>query len=155
MPVGVYGGKRQIMDRIAPCGDVYQAGTLSGHPVAMACGLATLEELSRPGIFEGLSNSRERLTSELINIAKEFGIPFIADGEGGMFGFFFREVLPRHFDEAKDCDHERFKKFFHGCLARGVYLAPSAFEAGFVSAAHDHAVIERTLEITREVFSEL
>lgn len=155
LPVGVYGGRRDIMATIAPEGPVYQAGTLSGHPAAMASGLQTLEELSQPGKFEKLTETTQLLVQQLNEIARENEIPFIADSEGGMFGFFFRDELPANYREAQDVDVERFRKFFHGCLERGVYFAPSAFEAGFVSMSHSLDDIEATVNVCREVFSGL
>ncbi len=154
MPVGAFGGRRDIMERLAPLGPVYQAGTLSGNPVAMAAGLATLEGVSRPGFHERLAATTARLVDGLEAAARDAGIPFTTNRVGGMFGLFFtseREV--RHYDQVMACDVERFKRFFHAMLDAGVYLAPSAFEAGFVSAAHGEREIEATLAAARGVFA--
>ena len=156
MPVGAFGGKRAIMERIAPLGPVYQAGTLSGNPVAMAAGLATLERISEPGFFERLADRTAALAEGLRMHARAKGIPLTTNEVGGMFGFFFTEKdRITRFDEVAACDQERFKAFFHGMLDEGVYLAPSAFEAGFVSAAHTDEHIGETLEAADRVFDRL
>jgi glutamate-1-semialdehyde 2,1-aminomutase len=155
MPIGAYGGRRDVMSLIAPVGPVYQAGTLSGNPVAVAVGLKTLELIGRPGAFAQLSARTKRFTKDLKGLAAKRKIPFIADCEGGMFGFFFHAGPVTSLEQARQADVERFKKFFHGMLRRGVYLAPSAFEAGFVSLAHTDADIDRTLECADETFKEL
>ncbi len=156
MPVGAFGGRRDIMEQIAPLGPVYQAGTLSGNPVAMAAGLTTLELVSAPGFFENLSARTERLVAGLSERAARAGIPLTTHRVGGMFGFFFTDQSPiERFDQVMRCDQERFKRFFHGMLGEGVYLAPSAFEAGFVSAAHDDALINQTLAAAERVFARL
>ena len=156
MPVGAFGGKREIMERIAPLGPVYQAGTLSGNPVAMAAGLATLERISEPGFFERLADRTAALAEGLRLRAEAKGIPLTTNEVGGMFGFFFtdKDRITR-FDEVAACDQERFKSFFHGMLDEGVYLAPSAFEAGFVSAAHTDEHIGETLDAAERVFERL
>jgi len=140
MPVGAFGGRREIMERIAPLGPVYQAGTLSGNPVATACGLATLREIRQPGFFEALSASTRTLLDGLLGAAREAGVPMVGDCEGGMFGFFFPHAadaaLPQNYAEVMATDKERFNRFFHAMLDRGVYFAPAMYEAGFVSAAH-------------------
>ncbi|HEX7114030.1 MAG TPA: glutamate-1-semialdehyde 2,1-aminomutase [Steroidobacter sp.] len=156
MPVGAFGGRRDIMERIAPLGPVYQAGTLSGNPVAMAAGLTTLEELSRPGLHEQLEQKTRHLVEGLAQAAREAGVPLSTNHVCGMFGLFFTEHSPvRRFREVMACDLERFNRFFHGMLAEGIYLAPSAFEAGFVSLAHTSEDIERTIAAAARVFRSL
>jgi glutamate-1-semialdehyde 2,1-aminomutase len=156
MPVGAFGGRRDIMEKLAPLGPVYQAGTLSGNPVAMAAGLKTLELVAEPGFFEALTEKTRSLVEGLRDRAARAGIPFAVNAVGGMFGLFFTEQdSVGSFAEVMACDAERFKRFFHGMLDQGVYLAPSAFEAGFVSAAHDPGVIEATLQAAERVFSQL
>ncbi|BBL75330.1 glutamate-1-semialdehyde 2,1-aminomutase [Methylomagnum ishizawai] len=156
MPVGAFGGRRDIMEHLAPLGPVYQAGTLSGNPVAMAAGLATLRLLARPGFFEDLAASTRSLTDGLRARAERAGVPFATQAVGGMFGLFFTGAgsVPS-FAGVMACDQPRFNRFFHAMLERGVYLAPSAFEAGFVSAAHDDAVIQATLDAAEQVFATL
>ncbi len=152
MPVGAFGGRREIMEHIAPLGPVYQAGTLSGNPVAMAAGLANLRLISEPGFFDTLEQKVQRLTDGLEAAAREAGVALTTNRVGGMFGFFFTgEEKIRNFAQVSACDVERFKRFFHGMLEQGVYLAPSAFEAGFVSAAHTEADIDATIEAARGV----
>ena len=154
MPVGAFGGKRQYMEQVAPSGPVYQAGTLSGNPVAMAAGLKNLELICRPGFFEDLSDRTERLVCGLQQAADAAGVPFLTTRVGGMFGLFFtdaRRVV--NFAEAGSCDVDAFRAFFHHMLERGVYLAPSAFEAGFVSAAHSDEHIQATVAAARESFA--
>jgi glutamate-1-semialdehyde 2,1-aminomutase len=156
MPVGAFGGRREIMERIAPLGPVYQAGTLSGNPVAMAAGLATLEAISAPGFYTALAERTDQLIAGLNDAAHAARVPFATNHVCGMFGLFFTAANPvRHFSEVMACDVERFKRFFHGMLGEGVYLAPSAFEAGFVSAAHSNAEIERTIVAAQRVFARL
>ncbi len=155
MPVGAFGGKRAIMEQLAPLGPVYQAGTLSGNPVAMAAGLATLELVSEPGFHERLSALTLRLCAGIEAAAKAAGIALSTNAVGGMFGFFFTGRKVTSYPEATGCDIERFKRFFHGMLAEGVYLAPSAFEAGFLSSAHTEADIDATVEAARRVFKAL
>ena len=156
MPVGAFGGKRSIMEQLAPLGPVYQAGTLSGNPVAMAAGLKTLELVSLPGFYENLAEKTRYLTDGLKAKAKAADIPFTTNQVGGMFGLFFTDVENvDSFDQVMACDVERFKRFFHGMLEEGVYLAPSAFEAGFVSAAHSQAVLDETLAAAGRVFGGL
>ena len=154
MPVGAYGGKREIMHKIAPLGPVYQAGTLSGNPVAMAAGLANLKLLQEPGFFPNLLKRTEQLTSGMQRAANETGLPFASAMLTGMFGFFFASTSAQNFSEAGRADIERFKRFFHACLKRGVYFAPSAYEAGFISGAHDANVVEETLAVVREAMHE-
>lgn len=156
MPVGAFGGRRDIMEHLAPLGPVYQAGTLSGNPVAMAAGLATLNKISEEGFFETLSARTQRLTSGLELLAREMGICLTCNQVGGMFGIFFTDQTRiQSFADVMQCDAERFKKFFHAMLDEGVYLAPSAFEAGFVSIAHSDEVIDQTLEAARQAFGKL
>ena len=156
LPVGAFGGRLDIMSRIAPEGPVYQAGTLSGNPVALAAGLATLKEISRPGFFETLTAKTTALTEGLKERACAADVPLATHSVGGMFGIFFtREPEVTRFAQVMACDVERFRKFFHGMLEQGVYLAPSAFEAGFVSAAHTDADIGDTLDRAERVFKTL
>lgn len=156
MPVGAFGGRADLMDQLAPDGPIYQAGTLSGNPIAMSAGLATLNILSQPGFFERLENMTQRLTAGLAECAQAHGIALETTAVGGMFGLFFTANGPiRYFEEVMGCDVARFKRFFHGMLARGIYLAPSAFEAGFVSAMHGEGELAATLLAADEVFAEL
>ena len=147
MPVGAFGGRREIMQRIAPLGPVYQAGTLSGNPVAMTAGLKTLELISAPGFYDNLSAKVAALVNGILQQAGKAGIPMAANHVGGMFGLFFTEAgQVSDFAGATACNQDRFKQFFHTMLEHGVYLAPSAYEAGFVSAAHTEANIQSTIE---------
>ncbi|NLY27848.1 MAG: glutamate-1-semialdehyde 2,1-aminomutase [Alcaligenaceae bacterium] len=155
MPVGAFGGRADIMEHLAPLGGVYQAGTLSGNPVAMAAGLATLELLSEPGFYDRLAAQTRKLTEGLTERAHAAGLPFCADSVGGMFGIYFSDTVPTSLAEVSQGNIERFKKFFHAMLIHGVYLAPSAFEAGFVSAAHDDAIIQETLDIAEQAFAKV
>ncbi|OGI45441.1 MAG: glutamate-1-semialdehyde-2,1-aminomutase [Candidatus Muproteobacteria bacterium RBG_16_65_34] len=156
LPVGAFGGRAEVMGRIAPEGPVYQAGTLSGNPVALAAGLATLREISKPGFFAELSAKTTALMEGLKERARKTGVALTVQSVGGMFGIFFtHEPRVTSFAQVMACDVERFKKFFHGMLERGVYLAPSAFEAGFVSAAHSDADIAETLDHAEAVFKTL
>ncbi len=156
MPVGAFGGKREIMEKIAPLGPVYQAGTLSGNPVAMAAGLKTLELISAPGFFEALGDKTARLISGLAEAGREAGVAVTENHVGGMFGLFFSDAdKVTDFAGATACDQDRFKRFFHAMLDEGVYLAPSAFEAGFVSAAHSDEDLEATLAAARKAFASL
>jgi len=145
LPVAAYGGRRDLMVLVAPSGAVYQAGTLSGNPLAMAAGLATLEELT-PAVHDSIAMRTSRIVQGLRESAMRHGVPFTADCAGSMWGFFFRAEPVRSFADAKTSDVERFKRFFHSALDRGVYLAPSAFEAAFMSSAHDDTVVDNTLE---------
>jgi len=153
LPVGAFGGRRDIMQAIAPLGAVYQAGTLSGNPVAVAAGLATLKLVQAPGFYDRLAASARILCEGLTRSAQAHGVPFSAASVGGMFGIYFRETPPVNFTEVMQCDKERFNHFFHAMLAEGIYLAPSAYEAGFVSSAHGAAEIERTIGAADKVFS--
>ena len=155
MPVGAFGGRRDIMECIAPLGSVYQAGTLSGSPVAVAAGLASLQLLSAPGFYETLSARTERLVRGLADAARGAGVVFSADSVGGMFGIYFSESVPTSYGEVMACDRERFNRFFHTMLSAGHYFAPSAFEAGFVSVAHSEADIDATIEVARKAFATL
>ncbi|MDH5601103.1 MAG: glutamate-1-semialdehyde 2,1-aminomutase [Gammaproteobacteria bacterium] len=156
MPVGAFGGKREIMEYIAPLGPVYQAGTLSGNPVAMAAGLATLNIISQPGFFEALTEKTTSLVKGLEERAAKANIPLATNQVGAMFGYFFTEEKNiSSFAQVSACDAERFKKFYHGMLEQGVYLAPSAFEAGFVSSTHSDDDINKTLAAAEKVFSAL
>ncbi|MBL8328133.1 MAG: glutamate-1-semialdehyde 2,1-aminomutase [Rubrivivax sp.] len=150
MPLAAFGGPREVMQKLAPLGPVYQAGTLSGNPVATACGLATLREIARPGFFEALSQRTQQLAEGLTAAARDAGVPFVSDAEGGMFGFFFGATLPQNYPQVMATDKERFNRFFHGMLQRGVYLAPALYEAGFVSAAHTETDIQATVAAARE-----
>ena len=156
MPVGAFGGRQEIMDHIAPTGPVYQAGTLAGNPVAMAAGLKNLEIISRPGFYDELERKTKDLVEGILAAAKSKKIPLCANRVGGMFGLFFtdQERVSR-FSDVTRCDVERFRQFFHSMLKQGVYLAPSAFEAGFVSAAHSDAQIQKTIEYADRAFSDL
>jgi len=154
MPVGAFGGKREIMEKIAPLGPVYQAGTLSGNPVAMAAGLKTLELVSRPGFFEELGSKTEKLITGLVQASRDAGVAVTQNHVGGMFGLFFTEAdKVTDFAGSMACNQEQFKQFFHAMLDEGIYLAPSAFEAGFVSAAHSDDDLEATLEAAAKAFA--
>jgi len=145
MPLAAFGGRRAVMEQLAPLGPVYQAGTLSGNPVATACGLATLREVQKPGFYEALAASTRQLVDGLAAAAKSAGVPLVTDSEGGMFGFFFANELPQHYAAVLATDKARFNHFFHAMLDRGVYLAPALYEAGFVSAAHQPQDIAATM----------
>ncbi len=155
MPVGALGGRRDIMTLLAPLGPVYQAGTLSGNPVAVAAGLATLKLVQAPGFYQQLGATARQLTDGLSALARSHGVAFCAQQIGGMFGLYFRDRLPQTFDEVMTCDTDAFNRFFHGMLEAGIYLAPSAFEAGFVSAAHGADEIGATLAAADRVFAAL
>jgi glutamate-1-semialdehyde 2,1-aminomutase len=156
MPVGAFGGKREIMEKISPLGPVYQAGTLSGNPVAMTAGLKTLELIALPGFFEALTTKTETLVNGVIGAARDAGVAMTENHLGGMFGLFFTDQdKVTDFAGTTACDQDRFRAFFHAMLEHGVYLAPSAFEAGFVSAAHSDDDIAATIEAARNVFASL
>ena len=155
MPVGAFGGKRAIMEKIAPLGPVYQAGTLSGNPVAVAAGLATLAATEAPGFYEGLAQTTRSFTEGLVSAAKRAGVPFSAQSVGGMFGVYFAAQVPDSYDSVMAGDKERFNRFFHAMLDAGIYLAPSAFEAGFVSAAHRSNDIAATLAAAESAFASI
>ncbi|MDH5358193.1 MAG: glutamate-1-semialdehyde 2,1-aminomutase [Gammaproteobacteria bacterium] len=156
LPVGAFGGKREVMEHIAPLGPVYQAGTLSGNPVAMAAGLSTLKLIQKPGFHQQLDATAKALVSGLKQRAEKAGIGLAINQVGGMFGLFFTDDKEVHtYEQVVASNQERFKRFFHGMLEHGVYLAPSAFEAGFVSAAHGDAEIQATLDAAEQVFTTL
>jgi glutamate-1-semialdehyde 2,1-aminomutase len=155
MPLAAFGGSEDIMRHLAPLGPVYQAGTLSGNPVATACGIATLKEIAKPGFFEALSTVTQTLTDGLTREAEAAGIPFCADSEGGMFGFFLLDKLPSNYADVMQTDAAQFNTFFHAMLSQGIYLAPALYEAGFVSAAHTSHDIDQTLAAARAAFKEI
>ncbi|GAB2677636.1 glutamate-1-semialdehyde 2,1-aminomutase [Aliiglaciecola aliphaticivorans] len=156
MPVGAFGGRADIMKQIAPTGSIYQAGTLSGNPIAMAAGLASLTQIQQPGLYDQLSLATKTLAEGIKSLALEHGIPMTVNYAGSMFGIFFTDIdKVTNYKQAINCDTEMFNRFFHGMLAKGVYLAPASYEAGFVSAMHDMDIVEKTLQITKEVFAEL
>ena len=152
LPVAAFGGRRDLMRHLAPLGPVYQAGTLSGNPVAVAAGLSTLKLVQAPGFYEVLSAQAMRLAQGLADAAQQAGVPFCADALGGMFGLYFTQTVPANYAEVMACDKDRFNAFFHAMLEQGVYFAPSAFEAGFVSLQHSGAVIDATLAAARRAF---
>lgn len=154
MPLAAFGGRRDIMQCLAPLGPVYQAGTLSGNPVAVAAGLETLRQIQAQGFFDELTKQTRKLTDGLSTVAKKHGITFCAQSVGGMFGLYFRKNPPQTFAEVMDCDREAFNRFFHAMLKVGIYFAPSAFEAGFVSIAHSDEEIEKTLAAAEHIFSQ-
>jgi glutamate-1-semialdehyde 2,1-aminomutase len=154
LPVGAFGGRREVMAKLAPLGPVYQAGTLSGNPVAVAAGLATLELVQEPEFYKRLSETCRMLTDRLAHTARRFELSFSAQAMGGMFGVYFREHPPRSFAEVMQSDVQAFSRFFQAMLERGFYFAPSAFEAGFVSSAHTQTDIEATITAAEEVFSD-
>ena len=155
MPVGAFGGRRDIMEKIAPLGSVYQAGTLSGSPVAVAAGMVSLKLTREAGFYERLTASTQRLVAGLAAAAKDAGVTFSADSVGGMFGVYFADKVPASFAQVMATDKERFNRFFHAMLEAGHYFAPSAFEAGFVSVAHGEAEIDATVAVARAVFAQL
>ncbi|MBS1169960.1 MAG: hemL [Burkholderiaceae bacterium] len=155
MPVAAFGGRRELMAHLAPLGPVYQAGTLSGNPVAVAAGLATLKLVQAPGFYDRLGAQTRKLADGLTAAAQQAGVAFCAEALGGMFGLYFAPSPPASYADVMACDVARFNAFFHAMLEQGVYFAPSAFEAGFVSAAHDNAVIEATLAAARSAFARL
>ena len=152
MPLAAFGAKRKVMEQLAPLGPVYQAGTLSGNPVATACGLATLREIQKPRFFEDLARKTQGLVNGLQAAADRAGVPFCGDSEGGMFGFFLMDQLPQNYTKVMTTDGPRFNRLFHGLLERGVYIAPALYEAGFVSAAHSDSDIAETIRVADEVF---
>jgi glutamate-1-semialdehyde 2,1-aminomutase len=154
MPMAAFGGSRAVMEQLAPLGPVYQAGTLSGNPIATACGLATLRELQKPGFYEALGERTRSLVSGLTAAARKAGVPFCGDSEGGMFGFFLLGQLPQNYATVMTTDSPAFNKFFHAMLDAGVYYAPALYEAGFVSAAHSAEDIEATADAAARFFSE-
>ncbi|MGD8471656.1 MAG: glutamate-1-semialdehyde 2,1-aminomutase, partial [Desulfobacteraceae bacterium] len=155
LPVGAYGGKLDLMSKVAPQGSVYQAGTLSGNPVAMAAGIATLEQLQKKGFYEALDKNSDRLLAGLEQAAEKAGIPAQAKRVGSMLGFFFNEKAVRNFDDAKTCDLDRFSAFYNGMRQKGIYIAPSQFEALFVSIAHGTEHIDLTIQAAEDVLGQL
>ena len=155
MPVGAFGGKRAIMEKLAPNGPVYQAGTLSGNPVAVAAGMAMLKIVQTPGFYEQLAARTQNLAADLTALAQAQGVSFCAQAVGGMFGLYFSAKLPSSYAEVMQCDKQAFNRFFHAMLEAGVYFAPSAYEAGFVSAAHGDAEIQFTLDAAKRVFAQM
>ena len=155
MPVGAFGGKRAIMEQLAPLGPIYQAGTLSGNPVALSAGLATLDLIAKPHFHADLAAKTQQLCEALVAVASEAGVPLTANYVGGMFGLFFTTEQVSRYAQATACDLERFKAFFHGMLAEGIYLAPSAFEAGFLSSAHSKSDLDATVTAAQQVFSRI
>ena len=155
MPMAAFGGKKEIMSKLAPLGNVYQAGTLSGNPVAVAAGLKTLEIVSRAGFYDCLSTQTQKLMAGLKHAADKAGIPFAVDSVGGMFGFYFTDKVPTTFEAVTKMDIEAFKKFFHAMLDAGVYLAPSAYEAGFTSIAHDASILAQIISAAEKSFDKL
>jgi len=155
MPLAAFGGSRAVMEQLAPLGPVYQAGTLSGNPVATACGLTTLKEIQRPGFWDAISHRTQSLVSGLAKAAKDVGLDFAADSQGAMFGFFLLPTLPSNYGQVMKSDGQKFNQLFHGLLDRGVYIAPALYEAGFVSAAHTQADIEETVSIAHDVMSKM
>ena len=151
MPLAAFGGSRAVMEQLAPLGPVYQAGTLSGNPVATACGLATLKEIQRPGFWESLTQRTQSLVKGLASVAKEAGVGFTGDSQGGMFGFFLLPELPVNYGQVMKSDGQKFNHLFHGLLDKGVYIAPALYEAGFVSAAHTQADIDETISTAHDV----
>ncbi|HJV75546.1 MAG TPA: glutamate-1-semialdehyde 2,1-aminomutase [Noviherbaspirillum sp.] len=155
LPVAAFGGRKDLMKNMAPLGPVYQAGTLSGNPVAVAAGLTTMKLIQAPGFYESLTAQTAKLVKGLSDVAKSAGVAFCGDSVGGMFGLYFAPRIPGTYAEMMACDKEKFNTFFHAMLDLGVYLAPSAFEAGFVSAQHDDAVISATMDAARKAFATL
>jgi glutamate-1-semialdehyde 2,1-aminomutase len=156
MPVGAFGGRREVMERISPLGPVYQAGTLSGNPIAMAAGLKTLELISAPGFYDTVAARTEQLVDGFLERARAAGVPLTANRVGGMFGIFFTDAPQvSNYEQATACDQAQFRAFFHAMLERGVYLAPSAFEAGFVSIAHGDEQIQATLDAAAGAFAQV
>ena len=155
MPMAAFGGRKDIMAKLAPLGNVYQAGTLSGNPLAVAAGLTTLNLISQPGFFETLSARVKRFTTELEALAKSAGHEFVTDCVGGMFGLYFASQKPRTLADVTASNIDQFNKFFHAMLDEGVYLAPSAYEAGFLSIQHDDAVIDEMLRAAKNAFARI
>ncbi len=154
MPLGAFGGRREIMEKVAPLGPVYQAGTLSGNPLSVAAGLATLGLIQQPGFYAALTAKTEHLCAGLVGAARQAGVEFCAQSVGGMFGVYFSATPPTGYAEVMRCDRDAFNRFFHAMLDAGHYLAPAAFEAGFVSAAHSEADIDATIAAARTIFSQ-
>jgi glutamate-1-semialdehyde 2,1-aminomutase len=156
MPVGCFGGRRDILTHIAPTGPVYQAGTLSGNPVAMAAGLAAMQQIQEEGLYEGIFENTQALADGMQALANKHGIKLSTNVAGSMFGIFFTDIeRVTNYQQAINCNTEQFNKFYHGMLEQGVYLAPASYEAGFVSKAHDKDIIAKTLEAADKVFAML
>jgi glutamate-1-semialdehyde 2,1-aminomutase len=155
MPMAAFGGKKDIMAKLAPLGNVYQAGTLSGNPVAVAAGLKTLEIISRAGFFDCLGTQTAKLMAGIQTVAKKHGVPLSVDSVGGMFGIYFAQEVPTSYTAVTQSNIEQFKQFFHAMLNEGVYLAPSAYEAGFTSIAHDNAIIDEIVVATDKAMQTL
>ena len=155
MPVGAYGGRKALMDHIAPDGPVYQAGTLSGNPLAMAAGIATLIELNKPGIYAELDQKTDYLTGGLKDAAQSSGIPVVIERLGSVFGMFFNDRPVRNIDDAKTSDLDRFTRYYNAMIAKGIWLAPSQFESGFVSTAHKEEQLDKTIQAAKEAFNGL
>jgi glutamate-1-semialdehyde 2,1-aminomutase len=155
LPVAAFGGRTELMQHLAPLGAVYQAGTLSGNPVAVAAGMSTLKLIQAPGFYQSLGAQTARLVQGMTRAAQDSGIPFCADSVGGMFGLYFAAEIPASYEAMMACDKSGFNRFFHTMLDAGIYLAPSAFEVGFVSAQHDDATIDATIEAARRTFSRM
>ncbi len=155
MPLAAFGASKEVMRQLSPIGPVYQAGTLSGNPIATACGLATLKEIQKPGFYETLGVRTSALVTGLSEAAKSTGIPFSGDSEGGMFGFFLLPELSQNYSQVMKTDNALFSKFFHGMLNHGIYFAPALYEAGFVSAAHSQADVQETISAANVVFSQI
>jgi glutamate-1-semialdehyde 2,1-aminomutase len=155
MPVAAFGGRADLMHNMAPIGPVYQAGTLSGNPVAVAAGMTTLKLVQEPGFYDKLAAQADKLVSGLTGAARDAGVTFCADAVGGMFGMYFSANVPSSYGQMMAGDKSRFNSFFHGMLEEGVYFAPAMFEAGFVSIAHTDAVIEETVNAARRVFARI
>ncbi|CAG0907272.1 unnamed protein product [Darwinula stevensoni] len=155
MPLAAFGGKRAVMEQLAPLGSVYQAGTLSGNPLATACGLATLQQVKQAGFYEALSASTQSLVQGLQQAASAAGLPFASDSQGGMFGFFLLPQLAQNYQQVMQTNSAQFNQLFHGLLERGVYIAPALYEAGFVSSAHTPQDIEASVAAAAQVFAQL
>ncbi len=155
MPLAAFGASKEVMSMLSPLGPVYQAGTLSGNPIATACGLATLKLIQKPGFYEALGARTRRMVQGMGDVAQAAGVPYCCDSEGGMFGFFLQPQLAQNYTQAVQTDTALFSKFFHGMLDRGIYFAPALYEAGFVSAAHSDADLEETFAAAKEVFATL
>ena len=155
LPVGAFGGKQSVMDQLAPLGPIYQAGTLSGNPLAMSAGIALIEALIKRNPFDELEKASSEIMSHTKNLMNEKGIPFSNSSIGGMFGFFFSEHLPKNFEDVVKSDDEMFKKFFYAALNRGIYFAPSKYEAGFISSTHDQSILDLTKSKIEEAIKEL
>ncbi|MGB2132070.1 MAG: aminotransferase class III-fold pyridoxal phosphate-dependent enzyme, partial [Gammaproteobacteria bacterium] len=155
LPVGAFGGKQSVMDQLAPLGPIYQAGTLSGNPLAMSAGIALIETLVQDNPFDKLEKASSEIMLHTKNLMNQKGIPFSTSSIGGMFGFFFAEHLPQNFDDVVKSDDQMFKKFFYAALNRGIYFAPSKYEAGFISSTHDQSILSQTKSKIEDAIKEL